>query len=70
MKPVRYNVKTCDLESQEYTEQAGMLTPSLWVNWQGLLRALRELKRHGYGAYRFRDDTDAIKNGCIGAQGI
>lgn len=50
----RYDVLTWDVDAQEFTEQVGMSNPSLNVPWQGLLRALRELRTLGYSCHRLK----------------
>lgn len=45
----RYDILTWDVDLQEFTEQVGMDSPTRNVPWQGLLRALRELRTLGRG---------------------
>jgi len=50
-----YSVGTWDTDSQAYTLQAGLSSPSQNVTIWGLKRVLQELRRGGYSCHRFRD---------------
>lgn len=51
----RYSIGTWDSEQQAYTPQTDDLNRWINVDWQGLLRALRELKNEwGEDPYRVR----------------
>lgn len=50
-----YSVGTWDTDEQAYTPQAGLTVPSQNVPWLTLLQVLRELRRMGYTAHRYRD---------------
>lgn len=51
-----YSVGTWDVDAQAYTPQVGLTVPCVNVPWRILLQVLRELRRMGYHAHRFRDE--------------
>ena len=51
----RYTVLTWDAAAEQYTEQEGMVNPTIDVDIHGLRRALKELRSLGYPADRWRD---------------
>lgn len=50
-----YSVRTWDEELQAYTPQAGLSLPWCGLTLWQLKAALRELRRMGYSAHRYRD---------------
>ncbi len=50
-----YSIGTWDTDLQAYTPQVGLTAPCINVPWRVLLRVMRELRRMGYSAHRFRD---------------
>lgn len=50
-----YSVSTWDTERQAYTPQRGLTVPSFNITLAQLRQAIRDLRRLGYSAHRFRD---------------
>ena len=53
--PSTYRITTWDYDAQDYTEQAGLVNPSLDVDLGGLRQAVQELRAMGYSCHRYRD---------------
>lgn len=51
-----YSVGTWDTDKQAYTPQRGLTVPAFNITRSQLRLAIRELRKRGYSAHRFRDD--------------
>lgn len=50
-----YSVGTWDTNAQAFTPQTGLTVPCVNVPWRTLLECMRQLRRMGYAADRYRD---------------
>lgn len=50
-----YSVGTWDYDKQAYTPQRGLTVPSFNITLAQLRQAVRDLRKLGYSAHRFRD---------------